>query len=152
MSRPTVQNREYAIHYTETLNWEDDFQCMAFELSGWVMNLYRMIWDLEPAPTSTQLTRLESIERLYNRYKEADYASDEASYGWPEDVEQLNDLGEKLQVIQAHAQYMSILETMQIELLEALTSDIRCNENGQFEVTLDKWIDATRDVLSASPM
>lgn len=152
MSRPQIQNREYSIYYTETLNWEDDFQCMAFDLSGWVMDLYRMIWDLETAPASTQLTRLESIERLYNRYKEADYQSDEASYGFPEDDEQLNDLGEKLQVIQAHAQYMSILETMQIELLEALTLDIRCNENGQFEVTLDKWIDATRDALSASPM
>lgn len=152
MSRPTIQNREYAIHYTETLNWEDDFQRMAFDLSGWVMDLYRMIWDLEPSPASTQLPRLERIEQLHNRHKDDAYESDEMPSCVPENYAPLNELDEKLQIIQAHAQYMSILEMMQIELLEALTYDIMCNDNGQFVATLDKWIDTTRDALSASPM
>lgn len=153
MSRPTIQNREYLIHYTTTLNWEDDFQCMAFDLSGWVLDLYRMIWELEPAPTSIQLKRLERIDKLYHRHAEDDsYVSEDAEFDFPDDSVELDELYEKLTAIQAHAQCMSVLETLQIELLVSLTSDIRCNDIGSFEATLNKWLDTTRDSLSQSPM
>lgn len=152
MSRPTIQNREYLIHYTTTLNWEDDFQCMAFDLSGWVLDLYQMIWELEPAPTATQLKRLERIDKLYHQHEEDSYVSDEAGFCFPDDSVELDELDEKLTAIQAHAQCMSVLETLRIELLVSLTSDIRCNDIGAFEETLNKWLDITRDALSASPM
>ena len=142
------ETKEYTIGYKETLNWEDDFQWMDLEVAAWVLDLYRLIWDLEPAPVTTQLKHLELIDELYRRHQEDEYISEDASYAFPEDTEELRDLADKLEVIQLHAQYMSLLETMQIELLAAFTDDIRCNEIYAFPKTLDKWIDATRDSLS----
>lgn len=144
MSKDT---KVYRIDYTATLNWEDDFQWMDTEVQPWVLALYKLIWDLSTAGTDAILKQLEAIEDHYREHEDDEYSVEDARSYFPEDSQMLEELAEKLETIQTHAQGMTLLETMQIELLEALTSDIRCNENGQFEVTLDKWIDVTGDAL-----